>query len=164
MILYLTIALIALYVGYVSIITIIYGVLRSISKSFYILKKKEKGYWFRILMFTSGLLLILIAAYYGSEHSWALYTSGIGAILTGAAALYYDKITGIVHYIASGVMIVFALVFIGLMVSWIPMTLVGIGLLVVLGNREEMPNPVFWFEVYAFNIVLGTLLWMALTL
>lgn len=158
MILYLTIALIVLFVGYVSIITYKYGVLRSISKSVYVLEEKEKGYWFRILMFTSGILLILIAAYYGSPHSWALYSAGLGAILTGVAAYYYEKITGIVHYISSGVMLIGVIVFVGLVYTWILLILALIGLAVVAKFRKTMPNPIFWYEVYAFSLSLTGIL------
>jgi len=163
MILYLTVALIVLFVGYVGIVTWKYGVLHSISRSFYTLRELGKGYWFRILMFTSGLLLILIAAYYGSEHSWALYTSGIGAILTGAAAMYLDKITGIVHYISSAVMLIGVIVFIGLIYTWALLVLAFAGLAIAVKYRKTMPNPVYWYEVYAFSISLITLLHTVLT-
>ena len=164
MILYLLIALTILYVGYVSTVTARYGVLHSISRSFYTLQEKKKGGWFRALMFTSGLILILVAAFAGSPFSWLLYMSGMGALLTGVAALYLDRITGIVHYIASGAMLIFALLFIGFIFSWIPAIVIATGVITVFGNREKMPNPVFWGEIYAFTGVLISLLWWSITL
>ena len=165
MILYLALALTLLFVGYVSIVTARHGVLHSISRSFYTLNQYGKGYWFRLLMFTSGLLLIIISAYSVEYiNPWALYGSGIGAIGTGAAAMYYDRITGILHYIFSGIMLVFALIFLGLVYSWVPLILIAIGLLIVFGNREKMPNPIFWFEIYAFSGVLTSLLVWSSTL
>lgn len=163
---YLVIALITVYVGYVSIVTAIHGVLRSISRSFYTLRENKRGGWFRAMMFTSGILLILITAFAGYPFAIAftLYLSGIGAILTGAAAMYYKEITGIVHYISSGVMLVFALVFLGLVFSWIPLLIVIVGFLIVIKYKNSMPNPVFWFEVYSFNTVVISLFWWSLTL
>ena len=160
MIVYITIALIILFVVYVGLVTIKYGVLHSISRSFYVLRKKKKGGWFRAMMFTSGLFLILIAAYAGSHHSWSLYLSGIGAILTGVHAMYTKQITGIIHYISSGVMLVFALLFVGLVLSWIPMVLISISALVValLALKEKISQPLFWGEISAFGGTLTSLL------
>lgn len=164
MILYLIIALITLFVGYVGIVTMKYGVLHSISRSFYTLRTFNKGGWFRAMMFTSGLLLILIAAFAGSPFSWLLYLSGIGAILTGAAAMYYKEITGKVHYIASGTMLVGAIFFLSFVFSPAIWVITLLGLFIVVYFRNTMPNPVYWYEVYAFSSVLGSLLWWALSL
>lgn len=160
MIVYLTEALTLLFIVYVTLVTVKYGVLHSISNSFYVLYNFDKGGWFRFLMFTSGLLLILIAAFAGSPHSWSLYLSGIGAMLTGVFAMYADRITGIIHYISSGSMLVFALLFIGLVLSWIPMALVaiGIGIVYALYRWDKISQPVFWGELAAFSCTLVSLL------
>ena len=164
MILYLVIALITLFVGYVGIVTWKYGVLHSISRSFYTLRQVNKGGWFRFLMFTSGLLLILIAAYSGVVFAWLLYASGIGAILTGAAAMYYKEITGKVHYIASGTMLLGAISFVSFVFSPVIWVLTVLGLFIVIYFRNTMPNPVYWYELYAFSSVLSSLLWWSISL
>lgn len=164
MILYLVITLITLFVGYVGIVTMKYGVLHSISRSFYTLRQYNKGGWFRAMMFTSGLLLILIAAFAGSPFSWLLYLSGIGAVLTGAHAMYAKEITGKIHYISSGVMLIGTIFFISFVFSpaiWV-ITLLGLG--VVIKFRNTMPNPIYWYEVYAFSTSLGSLLWWSIIL
>jgi len=154
MILYLTLALIILFAGYVGIITAKYGVLRSISTSFMVLKWHRKAYWFRIFMFACGLLLIAIAILFGGSYSFLLHISGGGAIATGIAAVYTDKITGIIHYIASGLMLVSGIIFLGFVYSWAPAIIIAMVLVIVYDNKGIMPHPVYWFEVVAFGIVL----------
>ena len=154
----LTIALMLLVAGYISAITVEFGILHSVSRSFYELQKRKKGGWFRAMMFTAGVLIILISAFISNGYSILLYLSGIGAILTGAYAMYYDRVTGIVHYISSATMLVAALTFIGFSFTWVPLILAAIGLVVVYGlHKKGMPHSVFWYELFAFTLTLISL-------
>jgi len=147
-----------LFSGYVVGITVKFGILHSISRSYYELEKKGKGFIFTLFLFAVSVLLTLYSAYIPVDGGLWFYFGGVGAAFTGAASMYYERITGIVHYVASGVLL--AAPAIGLLVvfnnGW-PLGLLSAGLILAfIAYKKDILRDtiIFWYELYAFSLLI----------
>jgi len=135
---------IVLFTTYLLLIVRKYGVLGSISESYYTLPR-NKNYLFTIFMMSIGIINILTGNIY-------LVLSGAGLAFTGVAAQYRNRITNAVHYI--GAVIGYALGCLAIS----PFFLVFIVILSAILKQTVIENKTWWTEVIAFYLIMIGLL------
>jgi hypothetical protein len=147
----LTICQLLIFVTYVTYITYRFGVLPSISESFYKLNEFRKGHFFTFFCFALSTTMVL-----ESYKSSPLYFfSGVGLAFVGVATRFKwsGAHTNIVHYLGAFVGIVSALAALYFESGmWIPATLFAfITALIVL---FKIKNATFWIEIVAFLLII----------
>ena len=143
-----------LFIGYNIWIYFRYGILPSISNSFYMLKKDNKHIFFIAVMLILGILVILLAPING-----AFFLAGSGAIFVAVAAKYKDKVTNTVHYFGASLLILASSIGVGLAFNnWVPIistALVGAELLLL---KDTIKNRIYWFEICSFVFIMWGLI------
>ena len=123
------------------------GKLHSISNSWYLLKRSQQPL-FTLFAWGIGMPMLFY-------NHWLFFLAGAGLCFVGAATQFKSSMasTGLIHYI--GATLGIGLTAIGLWVvagNWIPL------LLLILGGGlikwKIKLNFIFWFEVYAFAVLL----------
>lgn len=145
--------LLTVFVSYVFYIWTKYGVLPSISESYYRLPKKLKplftffcwGFAFPSMILGSSSLMFL---------------AGAGICFVGAAAAFQEKMTHDVHMLGAGVGITASQLAIIFQYDMWPIsaTFVGLSLLMLIFKGKINNKHIWWIEILAFTsicIVLG---------
>jgi hypothetical protein len=145
-----------IFVLYILYIYNKFGVLSSISESWYKLQDIKKSYLFTLFCMLIGCLMF----FNGTGNSVFYFLSGVGLCFSGTAAAFRSKgaYTNIVHFTGAG----FAVLF-GAMGLWyefgnyIPLLIIFLsGLFMLL---TKFSNFLWWFEITSFlAIVSGVLL------
>lgn len=137
-----------------------FGVLNSISHSYYKLKnfyKDQPGKQFMPYMFTLFMYSLAIpaavCAFIVSEGHWYQFLgmfSGFPLAFVGAAPNYLEKTEGWVHYSATGISATASLAFTWLIgYGYISLICIGIAVLISLGKKNgkwTLIHPIWWFE------------------
>ena len=104
---YCLIATALIFIGYLVYIVARYGVLPSISDSFYHIPKQY--YWvFSVFMWTLSIMIMLI----GGTN--LMYLAGVGLFFVGGEPYFQEKMQGLFHMIAAVCGIMFGLLSMGL--------------------------------------------------
>lgn len=138
---------VAVFVSYVAFILYRYGVLPSISESWYVLPQNQKALF---TLFTWGVGIPML--FYDSA---ALFVAGSALTFVGAATQFKTTaaFTKQVHYIGAMVGIVVPLLYFGLTSNnWLPLIVQAIGTATVMLTKT--PNKIWWTEIVAFACVL----------
>jgi hypothetical protein len=91
---------VGVFLSYLLYIVWIYGVLSSISESFYELEKEKKRFlfWDRSMMFTVWASCQGICVMLSGSNSIFTNIAGFGMLLVGIAPYFKDKVAKYVHY------------------------------------------------------------------
>lgn len=149
MINYVLVTLIAWFVVYVVFIWGKFGVLKSISESFKRLEEERLGWLFTIFCFGLGFLMMALTPVMGKFMA----LGATGALFTGAASSTKNKMSKVVHWAASGLMIFGAVMSIVCTFNqWYPLGLAIMSGLVF--TAKKIKNPIWWFELLQFVIIM----------
>ena len=130
-------------------------VLHSISDSYYMLKRKERGEEITFTLFTFFLGIGLILQYY---HSFLFFPAGMGLFWVGTQTQFRDEVSikGKIHYIGAVLCIVLSLIGLGINGMWFPLLLMGILSPIIYMVREDEGDWIWWIEILAFlTIIIG---------
>lgn len=141
---YILISLI-IFTAYVVGVWITFGVLKSISDSYYHIKNK----W----LFTIALQGFAIPVILAGENIW-LFFAGAGICLVGVASQFKLKQEGNIHYIAAVLGIIFGTIWLFVSGLWY----LGIALIVLIILLRFVKNYTWWQEIAAYYIILLGLL------
>lgn len=145
---------IAFFSAYIVLIWIFFGVLPSISDSWYRLEKKHP-------LFTLWLMLIgfsMVGIFVHTENP-CYFVSGVCLCFTGVAAEFKQKMTGIIHGIGAVGGIVSALGGIAYDGVWEVSVIFLIGALIL--RLWGIKNLTFWVELWAFACIEGGFIYLA---
>lgn len=144
-----------IFISFITYIMVKFGILNSISESWYKLEeeKKGKGIIFTLFLWSIGFLMF----FQTNGSSGLFFASGVGLIAVGAATQYKQKMTSTVHFSGAFSGLLFPLVAVwferGL---WYP--LAGGAIIYLLSILFDIKNETWWLEVsLVFFILLGTL-------
>jgi len=155
----LAIIQILIFIWYILYIKKNYGILSSISESWYKLKEKNKQALFNV--FASGVGIPMM--FYGlldtiSFNSTILFAlSGLFLWVVSTASDYKQKMANKVHYVGATLSIICG--FIGIIIqfnSWWP--LIGFILSAVVLKRIKIKNYTWWVEILAFGFIITRLI------
>ena len=145
--------MLTVFVSYVAFIWAKYGVLKSISQSYYELPEKLRPLF---TFFCWGFAIP--AMILGS--SGLMFLAGSGIAFVGAAAAFQEKMTKEVHYIGAGIGVLASQLAIILQYGMWPISVAffGLSLLLLLFRKKINKHHIWWIEILAFVsicIVLG---------
>lgn len=154
---YLVLAIFVTFTSYVLYIVSNFGVLESISDSWYVLPKNRKPlFW--LFTVCIGIPLLFFA---GSTAPW-FFLAGAGFVFVGTASAFNDDtVTNRVHYAGATIGIVFS--FVGLYFDYglfYPLFAFLISLPII--YYYDKKNLIWWLEISAFITVIAGLLDVAL--
>jgi hypothetical protein len=134
-----------------------YGILPSMSASYYKLKedkrlgKHGKTLFLAFCWSLGALMLAVSSMYYMYDAVGFLFASGAGLIFTGTAAAFEEEMTGVVHY--TGATVSIGAAFVGL---WLIAGLWPIGAVFLLVSGVfymlKLKNIILWMEYLAFAL------------
>lgn len=146
---YLLIWLILSFTIYISIIVSKYGVLKSISDSYYVMKYKV---WFTLFIWNTGFSFILLG------ENALMFFAGAFLCFVGATPLFKEKYEGRIHTIGAvgGILLGFSSLIIDLkLLSLVLIYLIYFGVLRV----GRFNNLTWWYEIGAFiTMIVGLLI------
>lgn len=143
------------FTSYLLLIALFFGIQRSISASYYSLKKINKGFIFTLFLFFLMICLLYITALTNHSNSWCFFLAASGAAFVGLAASFYDSVTKIAHFFGASLLIVFSLLGIGLVFSnWTPTYLTILILFIFYLLRNKQFEVIYWFEVLVFIFII----------
>ena len=146
----LFIAMVTVFVGYVSFVVAKYGILPSISDSYYHLPEKWN------FMFTLALWgFAFPAMILGTPITGLMFGACAGIIFVGAAAAFHKKVTKTVHIIGATVGMSLSQVAITTTFGMWPITAVSVGLvgLIMLFRKQLKYKHVWWIEIVCFTAI-----------
>jgi hypothetical protein len=148
-----TIIQLVVFITYIGYLINKFGILPSISESYYALMDSRKSYLFFLFTSALGVTMILQAQ---DQHVWYLI-SGIGLMFVGAASLFKVKEDGTaaIHYIGACVGIVGALI--GHIEVYNLLWPVGVylaGTLIILAVFRN-GSYIWWMEILAFVTIIA---------
>jgi hypothetical protein len=137
---------IVVFIAYIKSIVWRYGVLPSISDSWYALPSKW-NFLFTLFLWSLGVSMCL----YGTP--WYIY-GGVCLCFCGAAARFKDRITKTVHFVGAVGGIILPLSALLLQGVVFPLCVVLMSTVIIKDFR--IPNGTWWIEIIAFfSIILG---------
>jgi len=139
-----------IFLGYISFIVSRYGVLSSISDSWYMLPKNQKPL-FTLVLWGFALPAIIIG------ECGLMFLAGSGIAFVGAAAAFKDRMTKTVHFSGAAVGILSGelAIIINFQMWWIA-ALFGLGSILMI--LTKIKNKIWWIEILAFasiSLALG---------
>lgn len=138
--------IILVFVTFVAYVWVKYGILDSISASWYALGKKS--WLFTLFLWSISLPLCVMG------NAWFV-VAGACLCFTGAAAAYKQKMTNTVHYIGAVGGITLSLA--GLIQNGIWWPAVAFAITAIILRRLKLKNLTWWVEVAAFWLIIGGL-------
>ena len=142
---------ITIFILYTTLIVYRYGILPSISESWYVLPRGQK---FLFTLFTWGLGIPMF--FYDSG---ALFLSGSALTFVGVATQFKTSIsfTREVHYAGALIGVLVPLIYFGISSdNWMPLLIQVISTMIIISTRIQ--NKIWWTEIVAFFCVLSGLL------
>jgi len=138
----------AVFFGYIALVWFKFGVLPSISDSYYYFKHRPGLFFFA--MFGTGFPVIVLA------ETSLLFFSGCFIVLVGTAGAFHRELTGKVHVIGAVGSIV-----LGMVSLWVDYGYwyisVGFTLLMFLITFFRVNNHTWWIEILAYVCIVGVL-------
>ena len=143
----LFIIMLSVFFGYVGFIWAKYGVLKSISQSYYELPEKWR---FLFTLFCWGFAFPAIII--GTPVTGLMFFAGAGICFVGAAAAFEEKLTREVHFAGAGAGVLFSQLAMILSYGMWPISLIfGVSsLLMLLFRKKIREKHIWWIEVLAF--------------
>lgn len=156
---FISILQVLIFTSYVTFIMLKFGIIQSISESWYRLRDLG-GIWYSLFtLFCYGLGFLMLFQTNGKIPQF-FFLSGAGLCAVGVATMFKLKndIQPYIHFIGASIGIVFALLGIGFeRHNWLPlMVFILSAILLLIFNKK---NRSWWIEIIAFiTIGLGLLL------
>jgi len=150
------------FIAYLAFIISKFGILHSISLSWYRLQEKnpKQGFLFTFFCWGLAIPMMMMSAYIDADTSTLIMLSGGGLVFTGSAAAFKSKDakTDLVHFIGAATAIISGLLGIGLIYNnFVPMVIVALA--TILAYMNKLKNGIFWIEVIAFiSIIVGLII------
>ena len=141
----------AVFIGYIGYVISKFGVLPSVSESWYRLNENRQGILFTLFCMALGVLMI----YQSNETSPWFFFSAAGLCAVGVATAFNWKgaFTDVVHGAGAGIGIGCALI--GLWVEYNnPMPFAAFLLISVLMKAFNIKNMIWWIEMAAFLVII----------
>jgi len=151
--------MLTVFVGYVSFIIGKYGILPSISESYY---RLPKNLTFLFTLFCWGFALPATIVGLDLTDNFLMFFAGAGIMFVGAAAAFKEKMTKKVHFIGAAIGITAAQLSTAFdfHMYYVNVVFITIALTILLGKTVgRIKNYVWWIEMIAFVsicYVLGT--------
>lgn len=138
---------ISVFTIYLIFILVKFGVLKSISDSYYHLKNK--------VLFTLALWGFAFPAIIAGNTA-LMFLAGSGIVFVGVAFDFKENFTKIVHYTAAALGVVF-----GMVSLWLDFGFwfIPVGFILISCGLLSLKNKIFWIEVLAFYTIILTVLW-----
>jgi hypothetical protein len=136
-----------IFIAYISFIIYRYGVLPSISESWYVLPKGQK-FLFTLFIFGMGVPML----FYDSA---VLFLAGSSLTFVGAATEFKSTewIKDEVHYTGAALGITLPLLYFGFNNGlWIPLIAQVVGTIII--TLTKTPNKIWWIEILAFVVIM----------
>jgi len=146
----LFITMVTVFVAYVATIVSLYGILPSISDSYYHLPEKWKP------MFTLSLWgFAFPAIIIGTPITWMMFLACSGIIFVGAAAAFHQKLTKTVHIVGAATGMILSQVAIATVFGMWYVTVASVVLagLVFLLRKYINNTHIFWIELICFTAI-----------
>lgn len=136
----------AVFLSYVIYIVIKFGILPSISQSFYELSQKNN---FLFTFFCWGFALPAIIIGTDLTNNFLMFLAGSGIMFVGAAAAFKEKLTKPVHEISAyaGVILSQLSIAYDFNMYYINFIFIGLSLIIAVGLKRTRT---FWIEILAF--------------
>lgn len=154
---FITIIFVLVFLTYSWLIFKTVGQLWSISAGYYALKKKDiNPSLFTIFLFNIAIYLFVLTAF--TEH-WLFMAGAFGAIVTGVATEYMGKVTNVIHY--GGSIVMMASVSIGCWVCfnawWVVAGIVLAAAVILIAHLKfkKIKNPLYWGEMAVFVLIVA---------
>lgn len=152
----LYVTMLTVFVSYVAYIWSKYGVLKSISQSYYELPEKLKPL-FTFFCWGFAIPAIILGS------SGIMFLAGAGIAFVGAAAAFKETMTKEVHMVGAGVGVFASQLAIIFQYGMWPVsaTFFGLSLLLLIFRKKINKKHIWWIEILAFLsicIVLGIIL------
>lgn len=146
-------------VAFLGIITYLFGVLWSISESFYRLEKRRKGSGILFTLWTFLAGFPLAYAWFniskGQSFQFLVFFACGSLMMLGAASQFRQKMTDKVHYISAAICVASALAWLILAGFWfIPLITFMICIPIAIADGKW----IFWIEIAALVATFTTLL------
>jgi len=150
MILGLFIAMVAVFVGYVGFVVAKYGILPSISDSYYHLPKKY-NFVFTLALWGFAFPAMII----GTPVTGLMFGACAGIMFVGAAAAFHQKVTKTVHIVGASLGMGLSQVAIATAFGMWPIIAVSVGLvgLIMLFRKQLNYKHVWWIEIVCFTAI-----------
>lgn len=147
------------FIIYVGATWITFGVLPSISDSFYFWDYKLGrgwGYIFTIFCWILGFPLVMLASIMPENFQWIAFLAGSGFGFVGAACLIKDPNVMEIHGKAAAVGIIASLFLAGISVGSWAWIVIGIGVLIsiIIALCKKIENKIWWVEITSFLSVI----------
>lgn len=148
----LFITMVTVFVAYVATIVSLYGILPSISDSYYALPKKWN------FMFTLALWGFAIPAMIiGTPISGLMFFACAGICFVGAAAAFHQKLTKTVHIVGAATGMILSQIAIALPsvfdMWYVTAISVGLAALIYLFRKYINNTHIFWIEIICFTAI-----------
>jgi hypothetical protein len=136
--------------GFIGTIVALYGVLPSLSDSYYELPEKWRDYIFTPLFFALGLFSAILG-----ESGWMVF-AGFGICLVGAAPQFKDSFVKPVHFVGAGIAAIFSQLYILFALGLWPLNIAFI-VACILISVFRANNRIWWLEMACFVSAYGAL-------
>jgi hypothetical protein len=140
------IAMITVFLSYVSFIWLKFGIQKSISASYYVLPENVR---FLFTLFCWGFAFPAIIL--GIQTTWLMFFAGAGIVFVGAAPRILEKDVFRIHMIAavSGIIFSQSAIFFGYHMLWLNIVSIALAALSLLSKNHYF----WWIELVAFTSV-----------
>lgn len=142
--------MLTVFVGYISFIIGKYGILSSISESYY---RLPKSLTFLFTLFCWGFALPAMIVGLDLTDNFLMFFAGGGIMFVGAAAAFKEKMTEKVHFIGAAIAIIAAQLSTAFdfHMYYVNVVFITIALTILLGKTVgRIKNYVWWIEIAAF--------------
>lgn len=146
----LYILMICVFLGYTMSIVYNYGILNSISESYYMLSKKSR-YLFTFFCWGFAIPAIIIGL--DQTGSVLMFLAGAGICFAGTAGAFKESLTHDVHMGGAfvGILASQASIWFDYNLHWLPFLFIGIGIpLLILTKLKYQVRYFWWLEIVAF--------------
>ncbi len=152
---YLVVLIGVIFISYLVHVYIRFGILPSISASYYALRRDGNKWLFIIFMYYLAVSLLLVASLNPHPMAWTFFVAGSAAAFVGIAARYREKLDERIHVGAAYSLIIFNLLGIGLVFSnfWPAYFFIVLGLVGAI-FQNKIKNFGYWTEVLAFVCII----------
>jgi hypothetical protein len=143
----------SIFFGYVGYIWSKYGILPSISESYYVLPNKQKQL-FTLFCWGIAFPAIIIGGVFTKTPLMLLAGSGI--VFVGAAAAFKQKVTKTIHFIGAAIGVILSQVSIAYDFHYYILNIIflAVGLFVIF---KKYKSKIWWIEIAAILTILATL-------
>lgn len=129
--------------GYVGFIVAKYGILPSLSDSYYQLPVSIRDIVFTLVFYATGVMAIILG------ECGLMFAAGVGICLVGTAPQFKDSYVKKIHFVGAGAAALFSQLYILFVVHLWPIT-AALGFFGLLFYLLKVKNLIWWLEMLCF--------------